>query len=167
MKTLDHVPSGLDGINSCYGICRGDEGEMDQSWFAKYTAVYRLPFPMRTWNNKLITQFRAHILIGDVIEEGMQEIADTLGVEWMRAERWDFWGGCWWYRKQRGYDALSTHAWGIAFDVNCERCPLGGEPTDQHPTFAHVFKQRGFRWGGDWGKPWRCDPMHLQAASNY
>lgn len=164
MNRLTIVPRGLAEMLELYGDPRGADGNVDPTWYAKSTAVYRLPQPMHTWNGRETSVFRAHVLVGGVIESVMDEIASRMGEAF---DEWDFWGGCWWYRPMRGYDALSTHAWGIAFDLNPDRCPLGGLPTDQHPVIAQTCKEAGFVWGGDWHSPWRNDAMHFQAASSY
>jgi len=164
MNKLAILPRGLDEILDLYGDPRGENGEVSQAWFNRWTQLYKLPSQMRTWHGRRTNVFRAHIVVGSVIEDTLAECKRRLGDEW---PEWDFWGGCWWYRPMRHYDVLSTHAWGIAFDINPIRAPQGGLPTDQHPVIAEVCKEAGFVWGGDWGKPWICDPHHVQACANY
>jgi len=164
---LEYVPRGLEELIQYYGDPRGENGEVDHAWYEKNTDVFQLPFPMRTYSHHHVTTFRAHVLVGPVIEACMAEIASRLSAAWMAHHGWDFWGGCYYYRPMRKYQALSTHAWGIAVDLNPERAPQGGKPGDQHQTIVRVFESAGFRWGGRWGAPYICDPMHFQAARNY
>ncbi|HZV13371.1 MAG TPA: M15 family metallopeptidase [Candidatus Kapabacteria bacterium] len=85
-------------------------------------------------------------------------------------------GGCYACRAIRGKEDTSTHAWGIANDLNAQENPLTSTPSDildeQHPyvfTADHpvvkIFKANGFIWGGEFLH--RKDPMHFQFASGY
>jgi len=120
---------------------------------------------MAIWGGKRVREFRAHRLVGPLIVEAETRIISRMGIEDYR--RWDAFGGCFYYRQQRGYQALSTHAWGIAIDRNPDKAILGGLPTDQHAVIADVYRELGFVWGGDWRAPWRCDPCHFQLARGY
>jgi hypothetical protein len=53
---------------------------------------------------------------------------------------------------------FSFHSWGVAFDFNAKKNPLGskGVWSDQ---FLECFDKSGFDWGGDWKS--RPDPMHF------
>ncbi len=57
-----------------------------------------------------------------------------------------------------------THSSGIAIDLNPETNRTG-TPGDMDPQIVAVFKQHGFKWGGDWLG--RKDPMHFQYCSGY
>jgi len=72
------------------------------------------------------------------------------------------WDGCYQVRKQRGYNSLSIHCWGLAVDVNQAWNQLGKEPT-LSAGFVKCFTDAGFDWGGLWG---RKDGMHFQLAKN-
>jgi peptidoglycan hydrolase-like protein with peptidoglycan-binding domain len=54
---------------------------------------------------------------------------------------------------------LSTHSWGIAFDINAG---VGGPGGTVDPRLAALFQRYGFVWGKAWG-----DPMHFQYATGY
>ena len=164
---LTQVPRGLDEIIDLYGDPRDKNGEPSMEWYYSHTALYDLPMTMKTWGGRTTRVFRAHTIVGPVIQWCIAEIATRLGVGMMHQEGWDFWGGCWWDRPMRGYNALSTHAWGIAVDLNPHKAPQGGKPEDQHKVIVEVFEDAGFRWGGRWSAPYTCDPMHMQAASNF
>jgi hypothetical protein len=64
--------------------------------------------------------------------------------------------------------SVSLHSWGIAIDFSPSENRMGG--TDghgapsmlrQHQAFVQVFRDAGWRWGGDWKMK---DDMHVQRA---
>jgi hypothetical protein len=61
--------------------------------------------------------------------------------------------------------SLSTHSWGIAFDIDWNLNPYGkkeGTRLRQDETsmnFVHVFEDAGWTWGGRWRT---ADDMHFQ-----
>lgn len=57
---------------------------------------------------------------------------------------------------------LSSHSWGIAFDVNASRNPYGGDVTAENRALNEVFNRYGFAWGGDWNGA--KDAMHWELA---
>jgi D-alanyl-D-alanine carboxypeptidase len=59
---------------------------------------------------------------------------------------------------------LSVHSWGVAWDVNWNKNPVG-KPlrTDIPLSFVSALTSRGWVWGGSWvNEP---DPMHFQFAT--
>lgn len=76
-------------------------------------------------------------------------------------------GGCYVYRKKRGSGSQwSTHAWGIAVDINAEWNPMTSRrnmrvSSDQR-ILVPFFERHGFYWGGNFG-----DPMHFQYCTGY
>jgi hypothetical protein len=67
--------------------------------------------------------------------------------------------GCWAPRVQGG-TTLSSHAWGIAIDLNVQGNHYGAEPT-MPDEVIETFTRHGFVWGGDWLIP---DGMHFELA---
>lgn len=61
-------------------------------------------------------------------------------------------------RDIRGGDSKSTHAYGIAVDVNALTNVLGTEG-DMPEEVVRQWEVEGGDWGGDWG---RSDPMHFE-----
>jgi hypothetical protein len=57
---------------------------------------------------------------------------------------------------------LSSHSWGIAFDLNAETNPYGGEVSAETRALNEVFNHYGFAWGGDWNGD--KDAMHWELA---
>lgn len=61
-------------------------------------------------------------------------------------------------RSIRGGADKSTHAFGIAVDVNALANPLGTSG-DVPPDVVEGWEAEGGDWGGDWSRP---DPMHFE-----
>jgi hypothetical protein len=74
-------------------------------------------------------------------------------------------GGCFAFRPQRTGAKLSTHAWGIALDLNPES-NAQGTAGNMNPGIVAIFKEVGFTWGGEWQGSKR-DPMHFQFCTGY
>lgn len=74
-------------------------------------------------------------------------------------------GGCFSFRPQRTGTKLSTHAWGIAIDLNPETNQQG-TAGNMDPAVIATFRDSGFEWGGDWQGKTR-DPMHFQFCTGY
>lgn len=88
------------------------------------------------------------------LRAAMQELVDRDLAHLVDAD--DF-GGCWAPRTQ-GSAALSSHAWGIAVDLNVAGNHYGAEPT-MPEEIVQVMAAHGFTWGGDWPVP---DGMHFE-----
>jgi hypothetical protein len=56
---------------------------------------------------------------------------------------------------------ISLHTWGIAIDLDAATNGRGGKGT-MDPRVVQIFKQWGFRWGGDWSY---TDPMHFEIGA--
>ena len=71
-------------------------------------------------------------------------------------------GGCFNIRKVRGGTEISSHAYGLAIDLNPRENPLGSTPTleSMHPELVKCFTDVGFVWGGHFKN--RLDPQHFQ-----
>ena len=74
-------------------------------------------------------------------------------------------GGCFNFRAKRSGSKLSTHAWGIAIDLNPETNGMGRDG-DMPAGIVRVFESFGFTWGGRWSGAGK-DPMHFQFCSGY
>lgn len=75
--------------------------------------------------------------------------------------------GCYNFRKKRGGSSWSTHAWGIAVDVNASANPMtsrkrGPVISGDQKHLAPFFERRGFYWGANFG-----DAMHFQYCKGY
>lgn len=72
--------------------------------------------------------------------------------------------GCFNIRAVRGSSNMSTHAYGLAVDINASINPLASTHGDftKHLDVVDCFKSQGFDWGGDWNG--RKDSMHFSYA---
>jgi hypothetical protein len=107
-----------------------------------------------------------HRKVGPVVVDALEEIGDYISgdPEYLERNGLNFWWGCFAFRfKRTDKGQYSTHAFGIAVDLNRHLGDLGEAP-QQPEWFVDCFKRRGFRWGGDWDYP---DGMHFQAAAEY
>ena len=71
---------------------------------------------------------------------------------------WRTYEGCLNIRPRTGGGGYSTHAWGLAIDLNAGANRYGHEPTLSE-GFVECFEDAGFEWGGRWRTP---DGMHFQ-----
>lgn len=118
-----------------------------------------------------VTRFYCHALLVETFTQVYAQIHD--GGYW---EMLHTFGGDYECRAIRGKTNTSTHAWGIANDLNAQENPLASVPPDafdaqrpyvftvDHPV-VKIFKANGFIWGGEFMR--RKDPMHFQFAAGY
>jgi hypothetical protein len=71
------------------------------------------------------------------------------------------------FRKIRGSNRLSTHAWAISIDIDSAKNPQG-KPHDESKgmmpkAVVKIFEAAGWKWGGRFGGK-RVDCMHFQAT---
>jgi len=66
--------------------------------------------------------------------------------------------GCFNIRLARGSSRISTHAYGLAIDLNAATNRLG-TVGNMNPELVKCFLEAGFVWGGKWK---RKDSMHFQ-----
>jgi len=145
------IPNGWKQIVRVYGN-PGDPG-----WASKHLVTIRSP-KFRTLPRFNV---RCHRLVAEEISVILQEIATAeISLSKSLIESYD---GCWVHRKQRGGQKLSTHALGIAIDLNAFRNALGETPC-QSEAMVKCFTRRGWVWGGTWNRP---DGMHFQRAKGY
>jgi hypothetical protein len=82
----------------------------------------------------------------DLVDRGLAHLVDP-----------DDSDGCWAPRVQAG-TTPSSHAWGIAIDINVQGNHFGATPT-MPDEVIEAFARQGFVWGGDWLIP---DGMHFE-----
>lgn len=128
----------------------------------------RLPWTPRTQAEK-VQVVLAHVLIADEFVAACHAAAagstwvpqriDSLSVRSIRGKE-DGW--------TPGGPNTSNHAWALAFDffaTPADLYPPGGVWTPHNGVpeeFARAFTDRGWRWGGNWGKP--VDTPHIEYA---
>lgn len=158
-------PHGLDQIRGTFGdifaYLRPDHS-LDPRCQAEQLITISLPFPLvLSWDHsRQVTRMTCNRLMKPIFSDCFQELVDS----GLQAHITSF-GGCFAFRSQRSGTKLSTHAWGIAIDLNPET-NAQGTAGHMHPGIVSIFRNAGFVWGGDWiGSV--CDPMHFQFCSGY
>jgi hypothetical protein len=88
-----------------------------------YLVSCKSPFPLIiAWDKtKKVNAFKCHCLIKDRLEAVLNELLEHYGIEKINELGINLFGGCYNYRKMRGGKAWSSHAWGIAIDLDPER----------------------------------------------
>lgn len=160
------APHGFEAILATFGeigrFIRPD-GTIDPRWESGNMVSVALPYPLRlAWGNPapLATKIRCHKLVAPVVLQAFEAI-DRAGLR--RAVR--TFGGCYNYRPKRTGSRPSTHSWGIALDLNPGTNAMG-TAGDMDPRLVQIFREHGFKWGGDWtGR--NKDPMHFQFCTGY
>lgn len=79
-----------------------------------------LPYPMRiAWEPKrIVRSWSCHAKVHDNMQRIFQRTLDHYGMEKIRELRLDLWGGTLNVRRMRGGSSWSTHAWGVAVDID-------------------------------------------------
>jgi D-alanyl-D-alanine carboxypeptidase len=156
--TLERVPSGKEEIVALYG------DPLEAGFIQTKLKLFHLPFPMKvSWQpGQIIQDILIHRLVGPALVDALAEYLEKLGYEWIREMGWDEYGGCYNLRYNvNSPEKLSTHAWGIAIDLNPTANPNGQKECKQPAALLEAFQSRGFVFvnGADW--------MHIQAATGY
>lgn len=155
------LPALLAQFGDIYGYLR-DDGTLDARWEADQLARAALPYPLPlSWDPaKQVRNLYCHRRLATVFPAVFAEI-ERRG---LRSKLRTF-GGCFNFRAKRSGNKLSTHAWGIAIDLNPETNGMGREG-DMAPGIVKIFESFGFTWGGRWSGRGK-DPMHFQFCSGY
>ena len=154
-------PRGLTEIVELYGNPDPDgDGNLNTSWWDQYMLLYTLPWPMRTsWDGREVTRQWIHRAVGPHMIAALEDIGRQVPIKCLRECNCDRLGGVFNFRRKRGGGEMSTHAWGIAIDINPHLGPLGG-PDHQPDFIKRAFTTRGFM-------NLAHDTMHFQLASGY
>jgi len=170
-KTLKPLirPHGLIEITKTFGdinksVKQIKDGTLtlDPAFGDKNIICIKLPYKLKlAWDhNKHISSIKCHLLVA----ERFRSVFDEILEQGLNSKAYYF-GGCFDFRQKRNGASLSTHAWGIAIDLNPETNRYGTSG-DMAPEIVEIFKTFGFIWGGDW-KGKMCDPMHFQYCDGY
>lgn len=125
------------------------------------------PYPMvLAWDpDTKLSRIQCHRLVADSLREVLTEIYDVMGMDWILAHHLNEFAGCYTYRKMRGSDRWSTHAWGIAIDLASRQNGLwtSWPKSAEMPEEAiEIFEGHGWT---SLGKVLGRDAMHFQATS--
>jgi hypothetical protein len=137
----------------------GDEGNLVR---------FKMPYPMRLYTRSApanLTSHRCHRKVKDSLEAVLKDLLDSFGLPWITENGLDVYGGCYNFRKKRGGNSYSKHAWGVAIDLN----PAENGLHDHWPTKANmpeeaieVFERHGWK---SLGRLIGRDAMHFEATT--
>jgi hypothetical protein len=158
-------PHGLQQILATFGDINQyirKDGSLDPRWQADFLARASLPFALRlSWDlGTNVSEITCHKRLVEVFGDVFGRI-QAGGLE----GKIQAFGGCFSFRPQRNGSKLSTHAWGIAVDLNPATNEQGAGG-DMNADVIAVFLGAGFEWGGLWPGA-RRDPMHFQFCTGY
>ena len=123
----------------------------------------KAPFPFTLYlngNKKMpCKNFWGHKRIYPHVFDAFSDIMDIYGLNFIRENGLDSYGGCYALRQIRGGTEMSDHSWGMAIDYLPQLGGLGEPPMTPY-LIVEAFKKRGFIWGGDYKRP---DAMHFTA----
>lgn len=146
------VPNGLKAIIRVFGLPGNPE---------THSGRVKLPAPMKlSWADQKVQSFACHKKLEGLFERVFQRIYNA-GL-WGEVSEF---GGCYNDRSTRGGKKKSTHAWGIAVDLNPSKNAMG-TPGNMDEKVIAMFEEEGFHWGGRFSGRSR-DPMHFQFATGY
>jgi D-alanyl-D-alanine carboxypeptidase len=139
-----------------------EDHRLDSRWQTDFLTTIELPFPLTlSWDHsRSVQRIRCHKKLGAIFADTFTRI-QSAGFQ----SKITSFGGCFSFRSQRTGSKLSTHAWGIAIDLNPES-NAQGTAGNMDVGLASILKQAGFSWGGDWQGKVR-DPMHFQFCTGY
>jgi hypothetical protein len=158
-------PHGLDEICATFGDIFGyiaKDHTLEVGWQSDFLVRITLPFPLIiSWDqSQSVSAMTCHKMLASVFTG----VFDRLQSGSLQSKITSF-GGCFSFRPQRTGTKLSTHAWGIAIDLNPETNQQG-TAGNMDPAVIATFRDAGFEWGGDWQGRTR-DPMHFQFCTGY
>lgn len=120
----------------------------------KWMTLWAVPANIRT----AIPALPAKIYLNKLIKDKLEETLIALISKGLHKEI-KTWDGCFNIRKKRGLSTISTHAWGLAVDLNAAWNQLG-KPSSWSKEFVSVWRDLGWECGADWKG--RSDPMHYE-----
>ncbi len=182
---MKNVPSGRAAVNALYGV----PGDVNSAWYRENIITLRLPYelwyerddgslqPVRTCKVHRLAAPSFHAALFAIWLYARSEVKkvhgygldsdeyDTLTNAWLKTRHLTDYNGTYNYRKIRGSNrSFSTHAYGIAIDMDASGNPLGASATSFPAWFIKCWEDQGFFWGGRFKG--RKDNMHFQLAKN-
>ncbi len=172
------IPSGRAAVNEAYEV----PGDENSEWYKRNIMTLRLPYALYyegasgpqavktcKFHRKAAPNLLAALLgvwlhaRAEVKKVHGYELKtaeyDVLTSKWLKDRNLLDYNGTYVYRKIRGGRSLSTHAYGIAIDLDASGNPLGSAKTSFPAWFIKCFEDQGFLWGGNYKG--RKDPMHF------
>jgi hypothetical protein len=176
MISLEIVPNGYGELIKRYGYPANADGTQNVKWALENIKRFKLKYPLVGIAGEQVDYLPFHIFVGDSVVDALAEARELMAnmdvVKYNdvqmevvgKRDEWPDWNqtaGSTVYRFNKNSPRhLSTHAWGIAVDLNSTRCP-NGSPSPQHPIIIECFRKRGWIWINP------TDNMHVQACTGY
>ena len=117
-----------------------------------YLVKLVLPYPMvLSWDRSVkVNSIQCHKLVAVQLKNIFDDLLAHYGIHRIKQLGIDLYGGCFNYRKMRGGNDWSRHAWGVAIDLDPERNQL--KETKRTARFARpeykpmidIFYKHGF-----------------------
>jgi len=129
----------------------------------------QMPYKLKlAWDTKVVlSKITCHEKVSKSLQGIFEQIASDYTPEERAEHGFDLFGGCLNVRKIRGGNRWSTHAWGIAIDMDPARNGLRTKWKDAHfshpdcAKFVQAFRDEGWY---SLGMERNYDPMHFQAC---
>ena len=88
-----------------------------------YLVYIDLPYPMRiAWDvEKSVKRISCHKDIAEPLKAVFNDLLSVYGYARLKELGIDLYGGCFNFRKMRGGNSYSVHAWGLAIDLDPKR----------------------------------------------
>ena len=126
------------------------------------------PYPMRLYTRDApanVTGHSCHKKVAKSLAAVLTEILETYGIDWIRKQGLDVFGGIYNNRPTRGGKSKSKHAWGVAIDLN----PAENGLKTSWPAKAsmpveavEIFEKHGWK---SLARVIGRDAMHFEATS--
>jgi len=129
----------------------------------------KVPYPFKlAWDiSTEVKRISCHRKVSTSLAGILEDLRDHYGLEQIKALGLDLFGGCYSFRKMRGGKKLSTHAWGVAIDLDPARNRLKwNHRRAQFAKAEYRFLRDAFAAEG-WvslGEAKDYDWMHFQAV---
>jgi hypothetical protein len=164
-STLLVPPHGLHEITTTFGDIFSylhSDHTLCPRWQTEHLTTVPIPFPIAlSWDrSRHVEHITCHRLLQSAVEGAFAELVRS-GLQ----SKVNTFSGSFSFRPKRTGTKLSTHAWGIAIDLNPESNEQGTQG-DMDAEVVSVFREARFTWGGDWPGRER-DPMHFQFCTGY
>ena len=136
--------------------CKGGSILIDPKWVEQNIVSCRL---VKANGKGADVVTSCHRLVKEPLEAAFRELAES--GQWRLIDSFD---GLWVPRHKTWNAArgLSSHSWGIAFDLNAANNAYNGGTSAANRTLNETFNRYGFAWGGDWNGA--KDSMHWELA---
>lgn len=177
------TPKGYNEIVNLFGNPINKDKTLNKTWERNNIISVAVPIPFKmTYNGQLVTHIKIHQKLKSILTETLQDLWNTARIQVKKTKGYtlttseynkftqdlldkigmSIFSGSYSFRIKRGSTHISTHAFGIAIDLNAAQNPMGGSKTTFPAWAVKVWTKHGWTWGKTFN-----DPMHFQFASGY